>query len=79
MGFDNSIECYSKKRGECYSTELHWIRGHMRFGGNERVDRISKASVKTTPGGPPFSATSLIAGAPSGARLKNIAGKRNIV
>ena len=23
--------------------ELHWIRGHSRIGGNERVDRISKA------------------------------------
>jgi len=22
--------------------ELHWIRGHSRIGGNERVDRISK-------------------------------------
>ena len=24
------------------SVELHWIRGHSRVGGNERVDRISK-------------------------------------
>ena len=23
--------------------DLHWIRGHVEFGGNERVDRISKA------------------------------------
>ena len=28
---------------KCFSMDLQWIRGHVDYGGNERVDRISKA------------------------------------
>ena len=44
-----NVDVTQKARGaflaatKLLSVELHWIRGHIGFGGNERVDRISKA------------------------------------
>ena len=49
-----NVEVSQKTRGaflavsKLMSVELHWIRGHVGLGGNERVDRISKAFASTS-------------------------------
>ena len=48
-----NVEVSQRTRGaflavsKLLSVELHWIRGHVGLGGNERVDRISKAFAST--------------------------------